>query len=106
MLTLLGKEILSEDYLLRRYDVVIHMATSAGHADYSWGVHSSNPARHHSPEEAKALDDRTVAVFQSHAWLCVVPYMAKFEDQVDAVLGLVQDALRHRRGIPVRARLP
>ena len=101
MLTLPRKEILSEDDLLRRYDVVIHLATIAGHADYSWGVYSSNPARHHSPEEAKALDDGTVAVFQSHAWLRVFPYMAKLEDKIDAVLELVQDALRHRRGIPV-----
>ena len=101
MLTLLGKASLSEDELLCRYDVVIHMATSAGHAEYSWGVHSSNPARHHSPEEAKALDERTLTVFQSHAWLRVVPFMAKFEDKIDAVLGVVQDALRRQRSVAV-----
>ena len=99
MLTLPGKKILSEDDLLHRYDVVIHLATSAGHANSSSGVHSNNPARHHSPEEAKALDDRTGTVFQAHAWLRDVPYMASFDDKIDAVLGFVQDAMHHRRGI-------
>ena len=93
----------SECDLLRRYDVLIHMHSCAGHAEYSWGIISSNPARHHSVGEAKALDDRTSWVIQGHTWRREVPYMASLEAEMEAVYGLVHEASRELRDLKVGA---
>ena len=105
MLTLPGKRKFSEPVLLRRYDVLIHLHTCAGHAEYSWGIDSSNPTRHHSADDAKALDERTGWVIHDHTWRRVAPYMTSLEEHMEAVYRLVHDALRELRDLKVAARV-
>ena len=89
MLMMPGKPLISENDLLQRYDVVIHMETCAGHSSYLWGVGANNPARHHSPDEAKGLHEKSFDTWQRHSGLHIVPYMESLDEKVHAVFELV-----------------
>jgi hypothetical protein len=103
-----GKPRLTEEELLGRYDLVIHMVTCADLGNYEWGPGSNNPGRYHTPEQAKETDERCLQVFSAHPQTRVVPHFPKFDEKIGKVLDFVNDALhveglagtRHR--IPVR----
>ena len=103
MLSLPRKRKYTECDLLGRYDVLIHMHSCAGHAGYALGMDSNNPARHHSEDEAKALDQRTSRVIQGHPWIRDVPYMPRLEAKMDKVYEFVHEALQELRDLKVGA---
>jgi predicted ATPase len=86
----------NDEKLLARYDLAIHV-TSCAHGlpnVYDYGPGSSNPARHHTPEEAKEADALTQQLIaKSHPQVRVVPNFESFSDKISCVLGIIEDAL-------------
>lgn len=80
-----GKKIDEMD-ILTRYDMVIHLVTSAGNKGYSL---ESNKARYENENEAIALDGRTLSSWIMHNNLQVVDSSENFEDKVNKVLSLI-----------------
>jgi len=93
-----GEKALTEDELIARYDLVIHMVTSAFSGHYEWGPGSNNPGRYHTPEQAKEQDGRCLQVFQAHPQLRVVPHFPHFDEKIGKVVEFVNDAL-HVEGL-------
>lgn len=88
----------TEEELFARYDLVVHMETTASSGDYQFGPGSNNPGRYHTPEEAKEQDKRCREVFQKHGQLRVVEYCQEFKEKIEQVLLFVNDAL-HVQGL-------
>lgn len=84
----------TEEQLLNRYDLVIHMNSCAFTDAYEWGPDSNNPGRHHSPEQANELDRRCSEVLQAHPQLREVPRFEDFDAKLRKVLNFVTDALQ------------
>lgn len=93
-----GKPVLSEESLLGRYDLVIHLVTCAHGGHYEWGPGSNNPGRFHNREQAQTYDERALQVFGAHPQLRVVPHFADFDDKIAKVVEFVNDAL-HIEGL-------
>merc|ERR1712187_608374 len=61
-----------EEYLLQRYDAVVHMVTAADGAEdfYKWGKTTDDTGnivvRSEPPEEARALDKKLQGVWSNH----------------------------------------
>jgi len=110
VLALPGHELLSEQQLFSRYDLVIHMVSCAFEGLYEWGPGSNNPGRYHSPEEAKDCDKRSLDVFANHPQVRVVPHFPDFDSKMQQVLHFLNDALhidgltgkRRRREVRVK----
>eukprot|EP00928_Gymnodinium_smaydae_P012151 TRINITY_DN14418_c0_g2_i1.p1 TRINITY_DN14418_c0_g2~~TRINITY_DN14418_c0_g2_i1.p1 ORF type:complete len:457 (+),score=105.03 TRINITY_DN14418_c0_g2_i1:69-1439(+) len=98
-----GKAPQTEEALLARYDLIIHMVTSAHGGNYEWGPGSNNPGRFHSREEAQKYDKRALEVFGAHPQLRVVPQFDDFEDKIGKVVEFVNDAL-HVEGLAGKRR--
>lgn len=96
-----GKPKLTEEQLLNRYDLVIHMVTCALEGHYEWGPGSNNPGRYHNPDQAHEQDQRCLQVFGAHPQLRVVPHFPKFDDKIGKVVEFVNDAL-HVEGLAGR----
>mmetsp|Transcript_116585 Transcript_116585/g.329736 ORF Transcript_116585/g.329736 Transcript_116585/m.329736 type:complete len:218 (-) Transcript_116585:105-758(-) len=67
----LDKNNVTEEQLLSRYDMVMHLGTCAKAGDYQWGPGSNNPGRYHTPDEAAALDkkcEEVTTTTSSCAW--------------------------------------
>lgn len=58
--------------LLKRYDVICHLVTTAEGAEHYY-TKSTNAARRESPEEARELDYKTRACWAGHEKLCIIP---------------------------------
>lgn len=93
-----GRTPTSDEELMARYDMVVHMTTCATKGHYEYGPGSNNPARYHTPEQAKEQDDRCLEVFAKHPQLRMVPYCEKFSDKISQVAEFVNDAL-HIEGL-------
>jgi len=93
VLALPGHELLTEQQLFSRYDLVIHMVSCAFDGLYEWGPGSNNPGRYHSPEEAKECDKRSLDVFANHPQVRVVPHFPDFDSKMQQVLHFLNDAL-------------
>lgn len=93
----------SEEALMGRYDLVVHMMTCALEGHYEWGPGSNNPGRYHTPEQAKEQDDRCLQVFSTHPQLRVVPHCSRFDDKIEKVVEFVNDAL-HIEGLAGKRR--
>jgi len=110
VLALPGHELLTEQQLFSRYDLVIHMVSCAFDGLYEWGPGSNNPGRYHSPEEAKECDKRSLDVFANHPQVRVVPHFPDFDSKMQQVLHFLNDALhidgltgkRRRREVRVK----
>lgn len=83
----------TEEQLLARYDLVMHLGTCAKGGDYQWGPGSNNPGRYHNPEEAAKLDDTCAQVYDKHKQFRMVPHCGKFEDKVEHVMKYLEEAL-------------
>ena len=77
---------LSISDILNRYDMVIHLVTSAGNTGYSL---ENNKARYESEKEAISLDNRIMNVWITHNNLKIVDNKDNFDDKVSEVLDLV-----------------
>ena len=77
---------INENDILARYDMVIHLRTSAGNKGYSL---ENNNARYESEQEAILLDRRTQSVWSKHNNLQVVESTDDFSVKIDNVFSLV-----------------
>eukprot|EP00927_Polykrikos_kofoidii_P047754 TRINITY_DN42028_c0_g1_i1.p1 TRINITY_DN42028_c0_g1~~TRINITY_DN42028_c0_g1_i1.p1 ORF type:complete len:544 (-),score=83.85 TRINITY_DN42028_c0_g1_i1:454-2028(-) len=96
-LTMPGKEKLSDDDLLQRYDLVVHMMTCA-FSQATQGHGSSDAVRFQHVEHAKECDKRCLDVFSSHPQLRVVPHFESLDEKIQKVLDFVNDGL-HVEGL-------
>lgn len=85
----LGKKINEMD-IVSRYDMVIHLVTSAGNKGYSL---ENNKARYESENDAILLDRKTVNSWIMHDNLQIVNSTDDFEEKVNRVLYLVNSFL-------------
>jgi len=97
----------SDEELLARYDMVVHMRTAAllGGDHYEWGAGSNNEARMHSPAEARGCDERCALVYARHAQHVIVDNTPAFSDKIGAVLSAVTRALERHSADGVAADL-
>jgi len=87
-----GKQSFTDDELFRRYNLVVHLVTSA----YEEGCESwwnNNPARWHTPEAAKEADEKCLNVFKPHHKQVIVPSCKTFDEKKERVLELIADFL-------------
>lgn len=81
---------IDEQNILSRYDMVIHLVTSAGKRGYSL---ESNKARYESESIAISLDKKTMAAWEKHNNLNVVASTDNFEDKINSVLDIINNFL-------------
>lgn len=86
---------INETDLLARYDMVIHLETSAFKKGYSL---ESNKARYEGSEEAILLDIRTKNCWCLHSDFHVVESSENFEDKIVSVKKIVYDSLKNKNG--------
>lgn len=80
--------------IVSRYDMVIHLMTSAGNRGYNL---ENNKARYESEEEAILLDRRTMYSWIGHDNLHIVDSKDNFDDKIDDVLQVVHSYLDNER---------
>lgn len=81
---------LDEMDIVSRYDMVIHLVSSAGKRGYSL---ENNKARYENEKEAIMLDRRTMYSWINHSNLHIVDSTDNFDDKIDNVLELVHNCL-------------
>lgn len=96
-----GKKI-DEFDILSRYDMVIHLVTSAGNKGYSL---INNKARYESEEQAVMLDRRTMSCWIGHDNLHIVDSTENFDEKLNNVLLLVHSCLGENKGIMKREKI-
>lgn len=84
-----GKRI-DESSILNRYDMVIHLVTSAGKKGYSL---ENNNARYEKEDDAILLDKRILSSWMMHDNLQVVDSYDNFDDKINKVLSLIYGCL-------------
>eukprot|EP00927_Polykrikos_kofoidii_P079994 TRINITY_DN76849_c0_g1_i1.p1 TRINITY_DN76849_c0_g1~~TRINITY_DN76849_c0_g1_i1.p1 ORF type:complete len:479 (-),score=93.80 TRINITY_DN76849_c0_g1_i1:84-1520(-) len=86
---------MTEQELLNRYDMVIHMTTVAAGMPhlYDYGPGSSNPSRYHTADQAKESDERSRELYQIHPQFRVVQNFPDFAQKIEATSKLVFEAL-------------
>ncbi|MDO5132441.1 MAG: AAA family ATPase [Eubacteriales bacterium] len=67
--------------MLRNYDAVFHLETTAKNASVFYGT-QTNAIRDETPEEAAALDDRTIAAWREHPYFRVIENLNGFENKM------------------------
>ena len=67
------------------YDGVIHLVTAANGAEEYYTL-ENNKARSESPEEAKAIDKKTFAVWTGHPHIALIDNSTSFDKKMDRVL--------------------
>jgi len=84
---LLEEENTTEEKLMGRYDVVIHMVTAAIDAEchYEFGEGSNNPDRYHNREEAIEADLIGRGIYKDHPNFVVIDNSTDFEEKVSRV---------------------
>jgi len=79
----------------RRYDGIFHLVTAAEGKEKYYNL--DNPARHETPEQARAVDERTRQAWVGHPHLVVIDNSTLFEKKMKRLL----NAIRKTLGIPV-----
>ncbi|MDE1970093.1 MAG: AAA family ATPase [Patescibacteria group bacterium] len=79
----------------RRYDAVFHLVTAANGASSFYNL--DNPARHDTPEEACALDERSLAAWNGHEHLRVIGNIIR-----DTARGLHTVTFEEKMGLLLR----
>lgn len=85
----IGKKVTYMD-IVSRYDMVIHLVTSAGNKGYTL---ENNQARTESEEEAILLDKRTMNSWITHNNLQIVDNTLNFDDKMNKVKELIHNCL-------------
>ena len=80
--------------LLKRYDLICHLVTTAEGAEQYY-TKATNAARRESAQEARELDYKTRACWAGHEKLCIIPnteggFLAKLELATKTVVDYVQ----------------
>ena len=78
-----------------RYAAVIHMATAAKGAEKFYTL-ANNETRSETPEQARAIDDRLIAVWTGHPHLRIVGNDCDFDEKMNRVLS----EIAHVLGVP------
>ncbi len=86
---------LNEDIIRNSYDAVFHLVTAANGAEEYYNL-KNNAARSESPEEAKWLDDETLAVWTGTEHLRIIDNSTSFDKKLDRLMNEILAVL----GIP------
>ena len=78
------------------YDLVVHLVTAANGAEEAYTL-SNNAARSETPEQARALDIRTLNAWTGHPHLAIIGNTGSFQEKITAAIEVIYNAL----GIPV-----
>lgn len=89
--TLLEKHNLNMANILNRYDVILHLETSAKGTDCY--TTENNIARRETAEEAIAADDKTLAANMLHPHVRVIDNSTNFEQKIQRVLKEIFDII-------------
>lgn len=90
--TLLKEYGLNEMEARERYDAVFHLVTSADGAEEFYTL-SNNTARTETPEEARALDKKTLANWLGHPHLRVIDNSTDFEEKMNRLMSEIYSAI-------------
>mmetsp|Transcript_89820 Transcript_89820/g.187753 ORF Transcript_89820/g.187753 Transcript_89820/m.187753 type:complete len:473 (+) Transcript_89820:65-1483(+) len=87
---------IKEEDLLHRYDLIIHMTSAASGLEeaYDYGPGSSNPARYHTPEQARVADELAQKTYEKHPHVRVIPNFSRFSAKMQALVNSVSQALK------------
>lgn len=77
---ILGSFGVSEEELMRRYDAVFHMKTTAAQNDYTT---ENNEARFENAETALIYDEKVLQEWSAHRYLKIIGNFPAFEDKLD-----------------------
>lgn len=80
---------------LNSYDMVIHLVTAASGAEEAYTL-SNNAARSETPEEARALDVRTLAAWTGHPHMTIIGNHQSFQEKIASAIRAIYGCL----GIP------
>lgn len=83
---------LTEEDILNRYDLVIHMITVASDMENRYS-NSNNTARFEDSKEAIELDKRTSEAWKNHNNLKIVGVCETLEEKINKVLGIVDELI-------------
>ena len=86
---------LSEQELCDRYDMVLHLVTSAGTKYFGY---DTNTFRYEKEDEALLLDQKTREAWGGHSNLVIIDSTDNFDDKVDNVFNVVLNYLENRKG--------
>lgn len=81
-----------EEEMLRSYDAVFHLETTAKNALVYYGS-QTNAIRDETPEEAAALDDRVIAAWEAHPYFRIIENLNGFEDKMRHLIAEISAAL-------------
>ena len=85
----------SEDELLGRYDLVLHMVTAADGAEHSYG-NASNSIRTENAQEAIALDLKCRECWASHKNFRLIDNSTDFESKIKRGITTIMDHIERR----------
>ena len=81
---ILGHFDLTEEKVMAKYDVVLHLVSCAKGAEFAYNY--GNAARTESLEAAREMDDKTLRAWQSHHNLKVIDNSVDFEKKISRAL--------------------
>ncbi len=78
----------TESELLSRYDAVFHLVTAAKGAE-EWYTLANNTARYETIEEARALDDRLISVWENHPHHTIIGNNCPFDEKLNNLISAI-----------------
>lgn len=75
------------------YDGVVHLVTAADGAEEYYTL-ANNKARSESPEEARAIDKKTFAVWSDHPHVAIIDNSTNFDKKIDRVMEEIYRIIR------------
>lgn len=95
-LEILAAQGLTEEDLLQRYDLVLHLVTAADGAEkfYTTG---NNDARTETPAQARDLDKKVFEAYKAHPRQCRIDNAGAFQDKLQRATNSVLDLFYLRR---------
>ena len=83
---------LTQEYLVNRYDLVLHLVTAA-HGAEKFYTTANNAARTETPQEARDLDDKIRGCYKGHGALKVVDNSSDFNGKMKRATKFVLDCV-------------
>ncbi len=83
---------LNEMELMSSYDLVLHLVTAADGAEKFYTTENNN-ARTETPEQARALDKKTLNSWIGHEHLCIIDNKGTFKDKIHNTKKAIYEAL-------------
>ena len=81
----LTKHNITEQEATDKYDAVFHLVTAAKGAEKYYTL-ENNDVRHETPEEAKKLDDDTIAAWSTHKNLRIIDNSTSFDEKINRLI--------------------